>query len=86
MEPLFSGHNLLLLKKIQEENKALAKQLKDFSSKNFQLELTIKGIKSGETCGNIKSQMNDNSILSNFTSNTRKELKNIEKKYKLDKK
>ena len=86
MEPLFTGHNLLLLKKIQDENKALAKQLKDFNSKNFQLELSIKGINSGETSSNIKSPMNDNSILSNFTSNTRKELKNIEKKYKLDKK
>jgi hypothetical protein len=86
MEPLFSGHNLLLLKKIQDENKVLAKQLKDFNSKNFQLELSIKGINSGETSSNIKSSMNDNSILSTFTNNTRKELKNIEKKYKLDKK
>ena len=86
LEPLFTGHNLLLLKKIQDENKALAKQIKDFNSKNFQLELSIKGINNGETSSNIKSPTNDNSILSTFTNNTRKELKNIEKKYKLDKK
>ena len=86
MKPLFTGHNLLLLKKIQDENKALAKQLKDFSSKNFQLELSIKGINNGETSENIKTPMNDNSVLNYFTSNTRQELKNIEKKYELDKK
>ena len=48
MEPLFNGNSLLLLKKIQDENKELAKQLKDFNSKNFQLELSIKGINTGE--------------------------------------
>ena len=85
MEPLFNGNSLLLLKKIQDENKELAKQLKDFNSKNFQLELSIKGINSGETNNNIKNQMGGNSMLNNFTNNTRTQLKNIEKKYGLSK-
>ena len=85
-EPLFNGHSLLLLKKIQDENKELAKQLKDFSSKNFQLELTIKGINSEDTYSNMKSRMSSTSMMSNFTNNTRNELKNIEKKYILGKK
>ena len=79
---LFNGNSLLLLKKIQEENKELSKQLKDFNSKNFQLELSLKGINNGE----IKNQAkNNNSLLFNFTKNTRGELKNIEKKYGLTK-
>ena len=79
---LFNGNSLLLLKKIQEENKELSKQLKDFNSKNFQLELSLKGINNGE----IKNQgKNNNSLLFNFTKNTRGELKNIEKKYGLTK-
>ena len=85
-EPLFNGHSLLLLKKIQDENKELAKRLKDFSSKNFQLELTIKGINSEDTYSNMKSRMSSTSMMSNFTNNTRNELKNIEKKYILGKK
>ena len=85
-EPLFNGHSLLLLKKIQDENKELAKQLKDFSSKNFQLELTIKGINSEDTYSNMKSRMSSTSMMSNFTNNTRNELKKIEKKYILGKK
>ena len=85
MEPLFNGNSLLLLKKIQDENKELAKQLKDFNSKNFQLELSIKGINSGETNNNIKNQMGGNSMFNNFTNNTRTQLKNIEKKYGLSK-
>ena len=86
MEPLFNGHSLLLLKKIQDENKELAKQLKDFSSKNVQLELSIKGINAGDNHINMKNRMSSTSMLSNFTNNTRKELKNIEKKYALGKK
>ena len=79
---LFNGNSLLLLKKIQEENKELSRQLKDFNSKNFQLELSLKGINNGE----IKNQgKNNNSLLYNFTKNTRGELKNIEKKYGLTK-
>ena len=79
---LFNGNSFLLLKKIQEENKELSKQLKDFNSKNFQLELSLKGINNGE----IKNQgKNNNSLLFNFTKNTRGELKNIEKKYGLTK-
>ena len=85
MEPLFNGNSLLLLKKIQDENKELAKQLKDFSSKNFQLELSIKGINSGDVNSNNKNRMSGTSMLSNFTNNTRNELKNIEKKYGLAK-
>ena len=81
-EYLFNGNSLLLLKKIQEENKELSRQLKDFNSKNFQLELSLKGINNGE----IKNQgKNNNSLLFNFTKNTRGELKNIEKKYGLTK-
>ena len=79
---LFNGDSLLLLKKIQEENKELSRQLKDFNSKNFQLELSLKGLNNGE----IKNQSkNNNSLLFNFTKNTRGELKNIEKKYGLTK-
>ena len=79
---LFNGNSLLLLKKIQEENKELSRQLKDFNSKNFQLELSLKGINNVE----IKNQgKNNNSLLYNFTKNTRGELKNIEKKYGLTK-
>ena len=79
---LFNGNSLLLLKKIQEENKELSRQLKDFNSKNFQLELSLKGINNGE----IKNQgKNNDSLLYNFTKNTRGELKNIEKKYGLTK-
>ena len=79
---LFNGNSLLLLKKIQEENKELSRQLKDFNSKNFQLELSLKGINNGK----IKNQgKNNNSLLYNFTKNTRGELKNIEKKYGLTK-
>ena len=85
-EPLFNAHSLLLLKKIQDENKELAKQLKDFSSKNFQLELSIKGINSEDTYSNMKSRMSSTSMMSNFTNNTRNELKNIEKKFGLGKK
>ena len=85
MGPLFSGQSLILLKKIQDENKELAKQLKDFNSKNFQLELSIKGINGGET-GNTIQKKDSNSMLSNFTNHTRNELKNIEKKYGLTKK
>ena len=85
-EPLFNAHSLLLLKKIQDENKELAKRLKDFSSKNFQLELTIKGINSEDTYSNMKSRMSSTSMMSNFTNNTRNELKNIEKKFGLGKK
>lgn len=86
MEPLFTGHSLLLLKKINDENKELAKQLKDFSSKNLQLELSLKGINNGESNNSLKSQMSSSSMLSNFTNNRRNELKNIEKKYGLIKK
>ena len=86
MEPLFNGNSLLLLKKIQDENKELAKQLKDFNSKNFQLELSIKGINTGEVGSTKKNRKSNTSMLSNFTNQTRNELKNIEKKYGLDKK
>ena len=86
MEPLINGHSLLLLKKIQDENKELAKQLKDFNSKNFQLELSIKGINSGDNTSNMKSRTSNASKLSNFTNNTMNELKNIEKKYGISKK
>ncbi len=86
MGPLFSGQSLILLKKIQDENKELAKQLKDFNSKNFQLELSIKGINGGETGNNTIQKKNSNSMLNNFTNYTRNELKNIEKKYGLTKK
>ena len=79
---LINGNSLLLLKKIQEENKELSKQLKDFNSKNFQLELSLKGINGTEFKNNNK---NHNSLLYNFTKNTRGELKNIEKKYGLAK-
>ena len=85
MEPLFNGNSLLLLKKIQDENKEIAKQLKDFNSKNFQLELSIKGINSFEVNNNIKNRKGSTSMLDNFTINTRNELKNIEKKYGLSK-
>jgi hypothetical protein len=81
--PIFSGQSLILLQKISDENKQLAKQLKDFNSKNFQLELSLKGINNGEV--NIKNQSNNNSMLNNFTKNTRSELKNIEKKYGIKK-
>ena len=81
--PVFSGQSLILLQKISDENKQLAKQLKDFNSKNFQLELSLKGINNGEV--NIKNQSSNNSMLSNFTKNTRSELKNIEKKYGIKK-
>ena len=91
MEPLFNGSSLILLKKIEDENKQLAKQLKDFNSKNFQLELSIKGINVGGVCkiGNsnsIKKRNSNTSKLSSFTNRTRNELKNIEKKYGLSKK
>ena len=79
---LFNGNSLLLLKKIQEENKELSKQLKDFSSKNVQLELSLKGINGTEM---KQKNKNNNSLLFNFTKNTRGELKNIEKKYGLAK-
>ena len=82
-KPLFSGQSLIMLQKISDENKQLAKQLKDFNSKNFQLELSLKGINSGDV--NIKNQSSNNSMLSNFTKNTRSELKNIEKKYGIKK-
>ena len=84
-KPVFDGESLLLLQKISKENKELAKQLKDFSSKNVQLELSLKGINNGEV-NNIRSHMGNSSMLSNFTKNTRNELKNIEKKYGLSKK
>ena len=77
---LFNGNSLLLLKKIQEENKELSKQLKDFSSKNIQLELSLRGINGTEM---KQKNKNNNSLLYNFTKNTREELKNIEKKYGL---
>ena len=77
---LINGKSLLLLKKIQQENKELSKQIKDFSHKNTQLELSLKGITSGDT--NIK---NHSSLLYSFTKNTMGELKNIEKKYRLNK-
>ena len=77
---LINGNSLLLLKKIQQENKELSKQLKDFSTKNTQLELSLKGIAGGDI--NIK---NHSSLLNSFTKNTRGELKNIEKKYGLNK-
>ena len=80
MEPLFNSQSILILKKIQDENKELAKQLKDFNSKNFQLELSIKGINNGEVNTKTRSRMSSTSMLSNFTNNTRSELKNIEKK------
>ena len=86
MEPLFNSHSILILKKIQDENKELAKQLKDFNSKNFQLELSIKGINNGDVNNNTRSRMSNTSMLSNFTNNTRTELKNIEKKYVVPKK
>lgn len=79
---LINGNSLLLLKKIQEENKELSKQLKDFNSKNVQLELSLRGINGSEIKNNNK---NHNSLLFNFTKNTRGELKNIEKKYGLTK-
>ena len=79
---LINGNSLLLLKKIQEENKELSKQLKDFNSKNVQLELSLRGINGSEIKNNNK---NHNSLLFNFTKNTRGELKNIEKKYGLAK-
>ena len=77
---LFNGNSLLLLKKIQEENKELSKQLKDFSSKNIQLELSLRGINGTEM---KQKNKNNNSLLYYFTKNTREELKNIEKKYGL---
>jgi len=79
---LFNGNSLLLLKKIQEENKELSKQLKDFNSKNFQLELSLKGINGTE---NKNANKNHTSLLYNFTKNTKGELKNIEKKFGLTK-
>lgn len=79
---LLNGNSLLLLKKIQEENKELSKQLKDFNSKNEQLELSLKGISNNEI---KKSNKNNTSLLFNFTKNTMGELKNIEKKYGITK-
>ena len=79
---LFNGNSLLLLKKIQDENKELSKQLKDFNSKNFQLELSLKGINGYE---NKNTNKNHTSLLYNFTKNTKGELKNIEKKFGLAK-
>ena len=77
---LISGHSLLLLRKIQQENKELSKQLKDFSDKNSKLELSLKGMTIGDI--NIK---NNSSLLNSFTKNIKGELKNIEKKYGLSK-
>ena len=77
---LISGHSLLLLRKIQQENKELSKQLKDFSDKNSKLELSLKGMTVGDI--NIK---NNSSLLNSFTKNIKGELKNIEKKYGLSK-
>ena len=51
--------------------------MKDFSSKNVQLELSLKGINGTEM---KQKNKNNNSLLFNFTKNTRGELKNIEKK------
>ena len=86
MEPLFNGNSLLLLKKIQDENRELARKLNDFNSKNFQLELSIKGINTGDINNNLKNSSSTNSMLSHFTNSTRDQLKNIEKKYGLSKK
>ena len=76
-----NGNSLLLLKKIQEENKEFSKQLKDFNAKNLKLELSLKEINNTE----INSNKNHNSLLYYFTENKRGELKNIEKKFGLTK-